>query len=176
MKKLVALFVSAAFAPLAWSADYTVFRVCEDQHVIRTADGAEAGHVEYIVFEPQSRRIVSTIVTGGVIGEKYVALPGSVLRFEREKEIVLTDINRDRLMSAPTIERTQITSSTVIQPAVFERTYTHFGVRADADLSSTSTSTNFRTGSNDSTIDSRTSTQSTTDTSRQQGANANKNN
>jgi len=56
-------------SPAVFAESYSVFRVCEDQHVLRTSDGAEAGHVEYIVVEPSQQRIVSTVITGGVIGE-----------------------------------------------------------------------------------------------------------
>lgn len=135
MKQVILALVSTALAPLAFSADYSVFRICEDQRVIRTADGAEAGHIEYIVLEPSSQRIVSTVVTGGVIGEKYVSIPFGSVRFAGEREITLTEINRERLISAPTIERTQLTS--VIQPTVIEKTYNHFGVRADVNINNT---------------------------------------
>lgn len=111
---------------------YTVFKVCEDQHVIRTSDGAEAGHVEYIVFDPAEQRIVSSIVSGGSVGEKFVAVPFSSMRFGPEREVVLTEITRERLVSAPVIERTQITTTARFEPTVVERSFTHFGVRVDA--------------------------------------------
>ena len=109
-----------------------MFRVCEDQHVIRTSDGAEAGHVEYIVVEPGSRQIVSTVITGGVTGTRLVAVPFASLRFQGEREVTLTEINRERLVSAPVIEKTQITRTTRFEPALVERSFTHFNVRADA--------------------------------------------
>jgi len=139
MKKLFTLCAIAAIAPVAWSAEYSVFRVCEDQHVIRTADGAEAGHVEYIVLESSSRRIVSTLVTGGTVGSKLVAVPFSSMRFAGEKEITLTEINRERLVSAPAIESSQVTTW-VREPAAVERTFTHFGIRADSEIGTSSTS------------------------------------
>ena len=91
MKKILATIIAAACAPLAYSAtEYSVFRVCEDQHVIKTSDGAEAGRVEYLVLEPSSRRVVSTIVTGGIVGDKFVAVPFSSMRFSGGSDIVLT--------------------------------------------------------------------------------------
>jgi hypothetical protein len=114
-----------------------VFRVCEDQHVIRTSDGAEAGHVEYIVVEPGSRQIVSTVITGGVTGARLVAVPYQSLHFQGEREVTLTEINRERLVSAPVIEKTQLTTTTRFEPALVERSFTHFNVRADAAATTT---------------------------------------
>src|SRR4051794_18447403 len=123
--------------------NYSVFKVCEDKHVIRTSDGQEAGHVEYIVVDPGAQRIVSTVVTGGVEGERLVAIPYSSMRFGTGEEVTLTEINRERLVSAPVIERTQLTTTTRLEPSVFERSYTHFGVRADfGDRSTTRTDVN----------------------------------
>jgi len=117
--------------------EYSVFKVCEDQHVIRTSDGAEAGRVEYIVLDPGQGRIVSTIVSGGAIGEKLVAVPYSSMRFGAQREVVLTEITRERLVSAPVIERNQINVSVRFEPALVERSYTHFGVRRDSVTSTT---------------------------------------
>lgn len=133
MKTIPLLLITLAFSSPALRADdYTVFHVCQDQHIIHTADGADAGHVEYIVCEPGSHRIVSTVVTGGVVGERFVPVPFEVMQFNNDREIMLTQITRERIESAPVIERTQIASTTVVQPALFERTSQHFGVRFDA--------------------------------------------
>jgi len=113
-------------------SDYSVFRVCEDQHIIRTSDGAEAGHVEYIVIDPGQGRIVSSIVSGGTLGEKFVAVPYSSMRFGADREVVLTEITRERLVAAPVIERTKISATVRFDPVLVERSYTHFGVRRDA--------------------------------------------
>jgi len=127
--KTILSILAAAITPAAFAADYSVFRVCEDQHVIRTSDGAEAGHVEYIVVDPGSGEVVSTVVTGGVVGPRFVAVPFSSMEFSAGNEIALTQITRERLVSAPVIERTQITRN-VIQPTTIDRTYNYFGVRA----------------------------------------------
>src|SRR5436190_3559249 len=131
MKTKLTILTALVLAPAAFALDYTVFRVCEDQHVIRTSDGAEAGRVEYIVVDPEQQRIVSSLVSGGAIGEKLVAVPFASMRFGREHDIVLTEITRERLVSAPVIERTQVTVTARFQPAIVERSFTHFGVRAD---------------------------------------------
>lgn len=140
MKKILSLAILSALAFTANAAEYSVFRVCEDQHVIRTSDGAEAGRVEYIVVEPSSHRVISTVITGGVIGERLVALPVESMQFS-ERQITLTQIDRTRLVAAPVIEKTQL-STTVVQPALIERSYTHFGASLQGGVStSTRTST-----------------------------------
>jgi len=140
MKTLLILLLAAASPALA--AHYSVFRVCEDKHVLRTSDGAEAGHVAYIVVEPASHRVVTTVVTGGVVGERLVALPVEVFTYEGDREITLREITRERLVSAPVIERSEISTTTVVQPTIFERSYTHFGMRFDPAASTTRTSVN----------------------------------
>src|SRR5688500_14297688 len=110
-------------------AEYTVFRVCEEERVFKTSDGADAGHVEYIVVDPAEQRIVSAVLTGGVIANKRVAVPMSAIRVGGGREVVLTEITRERLVSAPVIEATQITEitrSSVIQPTLIERSTTYF--------------------------------------------------
>ena len=122
-----------ALSPAAMADDYTLFHVCQDQRVIHTTDGADAGHVEYVVIDPGSQRVVSTVVTGGVIGEKFVAVPYESMHFDADRQVVLENITREQFVSAPVIERTQI-NTTVIQPTVLERTSQHFGVRFNANV------------------------------------------
>jgi hypothetical protein len=139
MKQILPFLAAFAVAPLSIAAEYSVFRVCEDKHVIKTSDGAEAGRVEYIVIEPSSRRIVSTMVTGGVVGSKLVAVPFETMQFGADHQVTLTEVTRERLVSAPIIERTEITRTSVIQPTVIERTYNHFGARLDTQTTRTQT-------------------------------------
>ncbi len=132
MKTIPLLLSALAISPALLADDYTLFHVCQDQHIIHTSDGADAGHVEYLVFDPGSHRIVSTVVTGGVVGDRYIPVPFESMQFNSDHEILLSQVTRERIESAPVIERTQITSSAVLQPAIFERTSQHFGVRFDA--------------------------------------------
>lgn len=133
MKRIILTILGAAVAPAMFAAELSVFRVCEDKRVLRTSDGADAGHVEYIVFEPSTQRVVSTIVTGGVVGPKFVAVPFTAMEFTNDREIALTQITRERIVSAPVIERTQITSRNVIEPTFIERTNNHFNVQANVN-------------------------------------------
>lgn len=129
---ILSLAALAAGAAPGIAAEYSTFRVCEDTRIIRTSDGADAGRVQYIVVDPSNQRVISTIVTGGVVGEKFVAVPFSAMRFDASESITLTEITRERIVSAPAMERTQITA--VIQPDTINRTYQHFGVRTDGSV------------------------------------------
>jgi len=127
---IIASIIVALAGSIASAAELSVFRVCQDQRVIRTSDGAEAGRVEYIVVDPSDQHVVSTVISGGVVGERLIAVPYTSLRFSGDREITLNEITRERLVSAPVIERTQINAS-VIEPSIIQRTTTHFSARGD---------------------------------------------
>jgi sporulation protein YlmC with PRC-barrel domain len=129
MKRILSsLAVLGLAAPAVFGASLTTFRVCEEKRVLKTSDGADAGHVEYIVVDSDQQRVVSAVVTGGVIGQKFVTVPFSTVRYGSGNEMVLERIDRQRLVSAPVIEERVLTSGTVIEPALIQRSYTHFGV------------------------------------------------
>ena len=141
MKIIFALLAVLPVVPVTVLAQsYTVFRVCEDVHVLRTSDGADAGRVEYIVVEPARHRIVSTVVTGGVVGEKFVSVPFSSFSFGGEKEVTLKNVTRERLTAAPVIEKSRLTS-TSLSPEFVQPAFTHFGVSPDADVDAERTAT-----------------------------------
>jgi len=149
--KILPFFMSAlallGFSTLGLAEDsYSVFKVCEDQHIIRTSDGAEAGHIEYIVTDPADGRIVSSIVSGGTIGEKMIIVPYASMRFGAQREVTLTEITRERLVSAPVIERNQINVAVRFEPTLVERSFTHFGVRRDSVRTSATTRVEGRDG------------------------------
>ncbi len=133
MKTPLILLGAIALAPVAFAVEYTVFHVVDDTHIIRTSDGKEAGHVEYLIVDPETQRIVSTIVSGGAVGEKFVAVPYQSMHFGTGREVTLTEITRERLISAPVIERRTLTTN-VIEPAVFQRASQHFGVRFETTV------------------------------------------
>lgn len=97
---LVALGLAVPWCARAQQSTYSVFRVCQDQRVIHTSDGAEVGHVQYIVVDPAQQRVVSTVVSGGVLGERYVAVPYEDIQMQDDNNIVLTNIDRERIVSA----------------------------------------------------------------------------
>jgi sporulation protein YlmC with PRC-barrel domain len=136
---LVALGLAAPWCARAQSS-YTVFRVCQDQRVIHTSDGAEVGHVQYIVVDPGQQRIVSTVVSGGVLGDRYVAVPYEDIQMQDDNNIVLTNIDRERIASAPALEVNRFTSRSVIEPSVVEPSVTYFGNASQRTTSRTDTS------------------------------------
>ena len=112
------------------SSGYRIMRVCEDSLVLHTSDGAEAGHISYMVFDPRGQRVVSFIASGGFLAERLVPVPVDSIRFGSNRQITLVDINRDQLINAPVIERTSITNVNVVESTVFERSTTHFRERS----------------------------------------------
>jgi len=69
-----------------------------------------------------------------------VVLPARALRFSGSKEVIIENVTRERLVSAPVIERTQITEfrSGRFEPALIERSFQHFGINS-TEINRTST-------------------------------------
>lgn len=129
MKTILCSLILATI-PLSVSvhaADLSVYRICEDKHVIHTSDGADGGHVEYIMVDPDNQQIVSAIVTGGVVGEKHITLPYSSFRYSGDGRIELTDIDRERFVGAPTVEVSRFSTSLVVAPTIVESSRTYWG-------------------------------------------------
>src|SRR4051812_6754901 len=158
MKQILISTIAALGLSLtaATAAEYTVFKVCEDQRILKTSDGADAGHVDYIVVDPASHTVVSTVITGGVLAERHVAIPISDLSFGPDRTVTIREITREKIVSAPVIETTRWRESYVVEPSIIERSYTHFG----ADFNSISRTSSRTTV--DGGVD-RTSTRTTVD-------------
>ncbi|RBP45689.1 hypothetical protein DES53_10271 [Roseimicrobium gellanilyticum] len=137
MKTYLGIIAAVSLA-VPWSSPaqevvdgFSVLKVCQEDLVLHTSDNQDAGHIGYVVVDPGSQRIVSALVTGGVLAERVVAVPYTSVRFRSAREVTLVDINRERLISAPVVERTHLTSTTTrFEPSYFERSYTHFGGNA----------------------------------------------
>jgi hypothetical protein len=112
---------------------FSVFKTDDDGHDLRTSDGrAGALHAEYMVLEPSTRKVEAAIVTGGVLGEKFVMVPFKAVRFEGSRDIILTDVARDRLADAPEIEKSQLNSSAMLAASEIDHCYSYFGLQRDA--------------------------------------------
>src|SRR3954471_24898993 len=122
MKQILITTIAALGLSLtaATAAEYTVFKVCEDQRILKTSDGADAGHVDYIVVDPGSHEVISTVITGGVLADRHVAIPISSLTFGADRQVTIRDITRERIVSAPVIETTRWRDSYVVEPSVIE--------------------------------------------------------
>jgi hypothetical protein len=136
---IIALGALLSFASpqAAHGAEFTVLRVCEDNLVLHTSDRADAGRISHVVIDTGSRAIVSVLVTGGVIAERTVAVPFTSVQFGPAREVTLVEIDRQRLVSAPVIERSSI-ATTSFESSWVERSRTHFASK------STSTTTERR--------------------------------
>ncbi|HSI65709.1 MAG TPA: hypothetical protein VLE43_21465 [Candidatus Saccharimonadia bacterium] len=135
--KIYLAIIAAASLAVPWSHGqevvdgYSILKVCQEDLVLHTSDGSEGGRIGYVVVDPGSQRIVSALVTGGVLAERVVAVPFRSMRFKSAREVTLIDIDQQRLISAPVIERTVLTSTTTrFEPSVIERSYTYFGGNA----------------------------------------------
>src|SRR6187397_791114 len=128
MKIFFSLLIASCLASAVARADgLTVLKVCQDDLVLHTSDGADGGHISYVVLDPSTQAISSVLVSGGVLAERVVAVPFSSVRFGGGHDVRLVEIDQQRLISAPVIERSVLTSST-FDTSVIERSRTHFGV------------------------------------------------
>lgn len=72
--------------------------------------GDELGHVEDLMIDKMTGRIVYAVLThGGIlgIGEKHFALPWEALSYSSEQEAYLLDIDLELLRAAPGFRRDQ---------------------------------------------------------------------
>ena len=112
---------------MAFAADqFSVFKICEDKHVIKTSDGQDCGHIEYIVADPAQQRIVTAVVSGGILSDRLVAVPYEEFRYGTGADITV-NVDRQRLVSAPVIERQTLVSGGFIEPTVVQRSVSYFG-------------------------------------------------
>jgi len=144
MKRIALFFAVLGLAATLRAQDetpgYSVFRICQDQRVIHTSDGADVGHVEYILVDPTQQRIVSTVITGGAIGDRYVAVPYEDVQFQGDN-IVLNNIDRERIVSAPAIEVNQLTSSRQVDTSFVQPSVSYFGTSTERRTTGAETST-----------------------------------
>ena len=132
MKAHFITLLAVALAPAAFAEEYSAFRISRDQHMVRTSDGAEAGRVEYLIVDPASHRVMSTVITGGVVGNKLVAVPFETVEVGGSGVITLTAIDRAKLAAAPELEKSQFATSSV-DSSILDRMTKHFGIRPKAE-------------------------------------------
>jgi hypothetical protein len=137
----IATILLAGFAPLPAAetetttttqtgngGDYSVLKICQSDYTLKTDDGANAGRIEYVVLDPAEGRIVSAVITGGVLAERFVAVPFTAIHLGPSREVTLVKIDRAHLMDAKPIEREHIVNVHHFAPDVVRRTYAHFGI------------------------------------------------
>lgn len=70
-------------------------------------DGHKVGKVEDVAIDKQSGRVAYAIIGfGGIIGigENYVPVPWSVLKYDRDKRGYVTPLSAETLKAAPSFE------------------------------------------------------------------------
>jgi hypothetical protein len=80
------------------SGDYSILKICQSEYTLKTEDGADAGRIEYVVVDPAGGRIVSAVLSGGVLADRFVAVPFTEVHLGQSHEVVLTRINREHLV------------------------------------------------------------------------------
>lgn len=111
------------------NGDYSVLKICQSDYTFKTEDGADAGHMEYVMVDPSEGRIVSAVLTGGVLAERFVAVPYESIHLGPSREITLVHVDRTHLVDAPAIEKERIVHTTHFASDVIRRSYEHFGAR-----------------------------------------------
>jgi len=121
--------VAICVATQSYAEEYSVFKICQDEHVIHTSDGADAGHIEYIVIDPADRHIVSTVVGGGVLGERQVSIPYESVTYSEGNAIVLNQVTRERLVAAPVFEHTKFVHGGRLDNTYVQQSVSYWGGR-----------------------------------------------
>lgn len=106
---------------------YALFKVEDANMKIRSSDGSEAGEIQYLVIDPTTQRVVSVLVSGGMLKEKLVALPFASLPSTWGKEMTLTTIDKERFQNAPSIDRAALKNTQTISRDQIDRGTAHFG-------------------------------------------------
>lgn len=101
---------------------------------VRNARNEELGHIEDLVIDKVSGRIVYAVLSfGGFlgIGDKHFALPWEALRYSKEHEAYLLDIDPDTLRRAPGFDKSS--PPDMSDQRWGREIHEHFGYRAPWD-------------------------------------------
>ena len=91
---------------------------------IRSSDGTDVGTVNDLIIDRQSGRVVNVVVATSE--DKLVALPYSAVDTARlgEGGVIFVNIQRDRIVGAPTFSRTELRS---LNRETIDRSVNYFG-------------------------------------------------
>jgi sporulation protein YlmC with PRC-barrel domain len=96
--------------------------------------GDKIGHVEDIVLDKQSNRIMfAALGFGGVLGmgEKFHPIPWSMLNYDKSKDGYVVQITADVLKGAPTSDLDDLTQDDGKLGNVREKSYAYYKVDKD---------------------------------------------
>lgn len=95
--------------------------------------GEKIGHVEDIILDKQSNRIMfAALGFGGLLGmgEKYAPVPWSVLTYSREKGGYVVPMTEEQIKAAPAYDLDDLVQGDG-QMGIREKTYEYYKVRPD---------------------------------------------
>lgn len=125
----------------------TIYKRCSAIHGarFRLSEGGEVGTIEDIIFDPAEGRIVTVITS---YEGRYVPVPWTVISVGGpEEKIVTVNVTRETFINAPTIERTNITNITTLNPQILQRSDTFFRERVTTRESRTNGTVRTQEGS-----------------------------
>lgn len=96
--------------------------------------GAKIGHVEDIVLDKQSDRIMfAALGSGGVLGmgEKFFPVPWSMLDYNKDKGGYVVPVAQDVLSKAPTYRLEDLTKANGEFGKIRESSYNYFNIKRD---------------------------------------------
>lgn len=119
---LLVLSATAQNTETTTTTTTTNYELCSAIHGahFRTSDSGDAGTIEDLLIDPREGRIV-TIVTS--VDNKLIPVPWADVTVGDDLRTISVNTTRERLIAAPTIERTQIAH---FNPELFRRSDTFF--------------------------------------------------
>jgi len=119
---LLVLGVSAQEATTTTTTTTTRYQLCSAIHGARisTSDSQEVGTIDDLLIDPREGRIV-TIITS--VDNKLIPVPWTAVTVGEDLKVITVNTTRERLIAAPTIERTQIAT---FSPELFQRSDAFF--------------------------------------------------
>ncbi len=96
--------------------------------------GDKVGHVEDIVLDKQSDRIMfAALGSGGVLGlgEKFFPVPWSMLDYSKDKGGYVVPVAQDVLSKAPTYRLEDLTKADGEFGKIRESSYNYFNIKRD---------------------------------------------
>ena len=101
---------------------------------VYSAAGSKIGHVEDVVLDKESDRIMfAALGFGGVLGmgEKYAPLPWSVLSYSKEKGGYVVPMSDDQIKQAPAYDLKDLVRDDGQFGAIRQKSYDYYNVPRD---------------------------------------------
>jgi sporulation protein YlmC with PRC-barrel domain len=99
---------------------------------VYTANGEKIGHVEDVVLDKLSDRIMfAALGSGGILGmgEKYRPVPWSVLDYSEEKHGYVIPMNSDEIRGAPAFELKELVRSDGSAGSIHNQVFDYYKIQ-----------------------------------------------